>query len=104
MNAGAFESWLNRTGRSAHGWTTAQRLAALSEYRQAHRQYTYTIQKGERVDHVRCTARTAEIARAAIAHDYRAWTVSPEPVDVGEPHRILGEIDATACYETDFSL
>lgn len=102
INTAAFEAWLHDTGRRWYHLTNDERRAALAEFKAGPRQFTYTLTKGERVDQVRCTAKTAELARAVIASEYGpAYTVSPEPIAIGEPHRILGEIDATACTAAD---
>lgn len=62
-------------------------------------QFTFEVKnRGTgRLDQVRCTARTAQIARTHIVAEYgRTYTVADEPSIIDPPHQCLGEIDASS--------
>ena len=62
-------------------------------------QFTFEIKhrSSGRIDQVRCTARTAPIARANIVAEYgRTYAVADEPSIIDPPHKCLGEIDASS--------
>ena len=66
-------------------------------------QYTYeaTNRRTSRIEHIRATARTPEIARAAIVNYYaEQFDVAELFADIDPPHQTLGEIDCSDITET----
>lgn len=62
------------------------------------RQYTYeaTNRRTGRIEQIRATARTPEIARAAIVNYYgQQFDILDTYADIDPPHQTLGEIDCT---------
>jgi hypothetical protein len=63
------------------------------------KQYTYeaTNRRTGRVEHIRATASTPDIARAAIVEYYAdQFEISELFADIDPPHHTLGEIDCAA--------
>ena len=68
------------------------------------KQYEYQLinKKSNRVDHVRATAKTPDIARNQIILKYgRDFEVADLFCDINPPHHILGEIDCSDFPDSD---
>lgn len=71
------------------------------------KQFEFSIisKRTGRADHVRATARSAEIARAHIVSEYgSAYTVADLFCDIHAPHQFAGEIDCTSALAEKFAL
>ena len=69
------------------------------------KQYTYeaTNRRTGRIEHIRATARTADIARAAIVDYYgQQFDILESCCDINPPHSILGEIDCSSDTDGEY--
>jgi hypothetical protein len=70
---------------------------------QAMKQYEFKMQNNRSGQNhtVFATARTVEIARAQLAHCYKNYTLSAEPIAERAAHEVYGELNCADCTESD---
>ena len=67
------------------------------------KQYEFSIKNNRSGQNysVRATARNVDIARAQLAHHYKAFTMNPTLIAERAAHEVCGELNCADCTEAD---